>query len=101
MPAHPFMDAAYRKLLEKQGYNFVGAHSACKTCLYTAKSIAGKGSCYKQKFYGIQSHRCIQMSAAVNFCNLDCVFCWRKRNNSQFGKVDNPVELADSIKKAQ
>ncbi len=95
------MDAAYKKLLEKQGYSFAGEHSACKTCLYTAKSIAGKGVCYKQKFYGIQSHRCIQMSAAVNFCNLDCVFCWRKRNNSPFGKVDNPVELADGIVKAQ
>lgn len=95
------MDAAYKKLLEKQGYNFVGEHSACKTCLYTAKSIAGKGVCYKQKFYGIQSHRCIQMSAAVNFCNLDCVFCWRKRNNSPFGKIDSPLELANSIVKAQ
>ncbi len=95
------MDAAYRKLLERQGYNFVGEHSACKTCLYTAKSIAGKGSCYKQKFYGMQSHRCIQMSTAVNFCNLDCVFCWRKRNNSPFGKLDAPKKLADSIAKAQ
>lgn len=95
------MDAAYKKLLEKQGYSFAGEHSACKTCLYTAKSIAGKGVCYKQKFYGIQSHRCIQMSAAVNFCNLDCVFCWRKRNNSPFGKVDEPSKLADNIVKAQ
>ncbi len=95
------MDAAYKKLLEKQGYNFVGGHSACKTCLYTAKSIAGKGSCYKQKFYGMQSHRCIQMSTAVNFCNLDCIFCWRKRNNSPFGKIDNPIKLADNIRKAQ
>ncbi len=95
------MDAAYKKLLEKQGYNFVGGHSACKTCLYTAKSIAGKGSCYKQKFYGMQSHRCIQMSTAVNFCNLDCVFCWRKRNNSPFGKMDDPKELAVNIAKAQ
>ena len=95
------MDSAYRKLLEKQGYKFIGEHSACKTCHYTAGSIAGKGTCYKQKFYGIQSHRCVQMTVAANFCNLDCVFCWRKRNNSPFGKIDDPVELVDNAVAAQ
>lgn len=95
------MDAAYKKLLEKQGYKFIGEHSACKTCHYTAAAIAGKGTCYKQKFYGIESHRCVQMTVAANFCNLDCVFCWRKRNNSAFGKVDDPVELVDHAVEAQ
>lgn len=95
------MDPAYRKLLEKQGYRFIGEHSACKTCHYTSASIAGKGTCYKQKFYGIQSHRCVQMTVAANFCNMDCVFCWRKRNNSPFGKVDDPVGLVDNAVKAQ
>ncbi len=95
------MDSAYRKLLEKQGYKFIGEHSACKTCHYTASSIAGKATCYKQKFYGIQSHRCVQMTVAANFCNMDCVFCWRKRNNSPFGKVDDPVELVDRAVQAQ
>lgn len=95
------MDSAYRKLLEKQGYKFIGEHSACKTCHYTASAIAGKGTCYKDRFYGIQSHRCVQMTVAANFCNLDCVFCWRKRNNSPFGKVDDPVELVDKAVRAQ
>ncbi|MBI2141016.1 4-demethylwyosine synthase TYW1, partial [Candidatus Woesearchaeota archaeon] len=95
------MDSAYRKLLEKQGYNFIGEHSACKTCHYTASSIAGKGTCYKHKFYGIESHRCVQMTVAANFCNMDCVFCWRKRNNSPFGRVDDPVELVDKAVQAQ
>jgi len=95
------MDAAYKRLLQKQGYKFIGEHSACKTCLYTSKSIASGGSCYKQRFYGIQSHRCIQMSVAVNFCDLDCIFCWRKRNNSPFGKLDNPKELVDNAIEAQ
>ncbi|MBI2581341.1 4-demethylwyosine synthase TYW1 [Candidatus Woesearchaeota archaeon] len=95
------MDSAYRKLLEKQGYRFIGEHSACKTCHYTASSIAGKETCYKHKFYGIQSHRCVQMTVAANFCNMDCVFCWRKRNNSPFGRVDDPVELVDRAVRAQ
>lgn len=95
------MDTAYKKLLEKQGYRFIGEHSACKTCHYTASSISGKGICYKQKFYGIQSHRCIQMTVAANFCNMDCIFCWRKRNNSPFGKIDDPEKLVDHAVQAQ
>ena len=95
------MDAAYKKLVEKQGYKFIGEHSACKTCHYTSASLAGKGTCYKQRFYGIQSHRCVQMTVAANFCNLDCTFCWRKRNNSPFGQVDDPVALVDRAVAAQ
>ncbi len=95
------MDSAYKKLLENQGYKFIGEHSACKTCHYTAASIAGKGACYKQRFYGIQSHRCVQMTVAANFCSMDCVFCWRKRNNSPFGKIDDPVALIDNAVAAQ
>ena len=95
------MDKDYKEKLKKQGYLFIGEHSAVKTCMYTSKSLAGKGTCYKQRFYGIQSHRCVQMSVAVNFCNLDCKFCWRDRNNSAFGKIDDPVKLADNAIKAQ
>ena len=95
------MDSKYKEQLKKQGYVFIGEHSAVKTCMYTSKSLAGKGNCYKQKFYGIQSHRCVQMSVAVNFCNLDCTFCWRERNNSAFGKIDDPAKLADNAIAAQ
>ena len=40
-----------KKLMEKQGYRFIGNHSAVKTCEWTKKSLINKGSCYKQKFY--------------------------------------------------
>ncbi len=89
------MDQAYKTLLKKQGYHFVGEHSACKTCYYTANELKGGTPCYKHKFYGVESHRCIQMSVAVNFCNLDCVFCWRKRDNSAFGTVDDPIQVVN------
>lgn len=95
------MDATYKKLLEKQHYVFVGEHSAVKICGWTKKSLTNDGSCYKGKFYGIQSHRCIQMSPAVNFCDMDCVYCWRDRNNSSFGKIDEPQDLMLKAKKAQ
>jgi tRNA wybutosine-synthesizing protein 1 len=95
------MDEAYRKLLEKQGYVFTGEHSACKACEYNCKSLTGKSTCYKEKFYGIKSHRCVQMTVAANFCNMDCIFCWRERNNSAFGKLDEPESIIDNSVKAQ
>ncbi len=91
------MDNAYRKLLEKQSYGFCGGHSAVKICEWTKKSLRGEGICYKEKFYGIiKSHRCCQMSPAINFCNMNCIFCWRERNNSPFGILDRPGKIIDA-----
>lgn len=95
------MDALYKKILQKQHYHFIGEHTAVKLCGWTKNSITGKGACYKQKFYGINSHRCAQMSPAVNFCNHDCVFCWRERNNSEFDEIDEPKMIADKIEEGQ
>jgi tRNA wybutosine-synthesizing protein 1 len=32
--------------------------------------------CYKHQFYGIDSHRCVQMTPTLR-CNQRCLFCWR------------------------
>ena len=64
-------------LLAKHKYHLIGNHSAVKRCLWVKKKLLGEGACYKEKFYGIQSHRCIQMTPAVVFCSHQCVFCWR------------------------
>ncbi len=66
----------FEHLLKKQGYHFVGKHSAVKPCLWLKNSIRGRGSCYKSKFYGISSHRCIQMTPSLG-CNHRCLLCWR------------------------
>lgn len=95
------MNPAYKTLLKKQGYEFIGEHSASKICMWTKASLKDKNVCYKQKFYGIQSHRCAQISVAINFCQLDCSFCWRERNNSEFGKIDDPAEIVQNSIKAQ
>jgi tRNA wybutosine-synthesizing protein 1 len=95
------MNQQYKKLLEKQQYKFVGEHSAVKICGWTKKAITGEGTCYKGKFYGINSHRCIQMSPAINFCDMDCVYCWRDRNNSSFGEPDKPKEIMENAIIAQ
>ena len=88
-----------RKLdLYRQGYRIVGSHSAVKVCDWTKKSLRGCGFCYKQQFYGINSHRCVQMTPALPFCNHRCVFCWRDIGFTKFrweGKFDSPKEIVD------
>jgi tRNA wybutosine-synthesizing protein 1 len=92
---------AYKKLLERQQYEFIGNHSAVKVCTWTKKSLRDEGVCYKEKFYGIKSHRCCQMSVTVNFCDMDCVYCWREHYNEPFTSIDDPKELVDKAIKAQ
>ena len=53
------------------------------------KLIYGR-PCYKEEFYGIQSHRCLQMTPAVNICNFRCLFCWRFHGMSSFEGVSYP-----------
>ena len=65
-----------KEILEKQQYRIVGDHSAVKICHWTKKSLKDEGVCYKQKFYGIESHRCLQMTPCLS-CNFWCRFCWR------------------------
>ena len=95
------MDVKYKKELEKQQYRFIGEHSAVKICSWTKKSLTGRGVCYKQKFYGINSHRCSQISVSVNYCDQDCIFCWRKRYQEPFTNVDDPKEIIDNAIKYQ
>lgn len=95
------MESAYKKLLEKQGYKFIGEHSASKICTWTRKSLRNEGFCYKQKFYGIRSHMCAQISVSVNFCQNDCIYCWRERHNSPFEQIDEPKQIIENAIIAQ
>ena len=92
-------------LLEKQGYGFIGKHSAIKICEWTKKSLRDEGVCYKEKFYGIKAHRCCQMSPSIGFCQNRCIFCWRPIEytigTKIKGKVDNPKELIENAIKMQ
>lgn len=93
--------------LEKSGYRFVGrhGHAAVKTCHWTRQSISDKGVCYKEKFYGIQSHRCLQMSPAVPNCQQECEFCWRDLTYTQTTwedeEYDDPKTIVDEAIEAQ
>ncbi len=66
-----------RKLLEKQQYRIIGNHSAVKICHWTKQSLVRNRVCYKQKWYGIQSHRCMEFTPSVIWCTQHCLFCWR------------------------
>ncbi len=48
-----------------------------KRCRWLHETLINARPCYKQKFYGIKTHRCVQMTPAVHFCNMHCRFCWR------------------------
>lgn len=48
-----------------------------KLCHWMRQKLVHGRPCYKEDFYGIESHRCLQMTPAVNICNLRCLFCWR------------------------
>ncbi len=91
--------------LKNAGYKIFG-HSAVKLCAWCKKSIksGGKEFCYKQKFYGIESHRCMQMTPALPFCTLKCEFCWRDTNITfpkWFGRMDEPEDIIEKSIEAQ
>jgi tRNA wybutosine-synthesizing protein 1 len=90
--------------LQEQGYQLTGRHSAVKLCYWTRQSLVHGRECYKGQFYGIQSHRCLQMSPAIDSCNLHCRFCWRNQgweNDSMMTEYDEPDVLLDRSIDAQ
>ncbi|ABK14201.1 MULTISPECIES: 4-demethylwyosine synthase TYW1 [Methanothrix] len=66
--------------LERQGYHLVG-EGAVKPCLWLKRSLRGREQCYKHHFYGIESHRCVQMTPVLH-CNHLCLHCWRPVDDS-------------------
>ena len=92
-------------ILKKQHYEIVGNHSAVQICRWTKKSIRDEEVCYKEKFYGIKSHLCCQMTPAVMWCQNKCVHCWRAieltLGDKLKGKIDSPEEIINGCIKAQ
>ncbi len=92
--------------LEYSGYRFVGehGHAAAKICHWTKKSMLNEGVCYKEKFYGIESHRCLQMAPAIPFCHQKCSFCWRDLSQTRTeweGDYDDPKTIIEGAIAAQ
>uniref|UniRef100_A0A7J3QEA1 S-adenosyl-L-methionine-dependent tRNA 4-demethylwyosine synthase n=1 Tax=Ignisphaera aggregans TaxID=334771 RepID=A0A7J3QEA1_9CREN len=76
-------------VLRKQKYHIIGSHSAVKKCYWVHKALTERLFCYKAKFYGIESHRCIQFSPSILWCWNYCLHCWRYRSEDQDRNVWN------------
>ena len=94
-----------KKILKKQHYGLVGKHSAIQICRWTKSSLKNEGVCYKEKFYGIKSHLCCQMTPAVMWCDNKCVHCWRAIEHTIGDKlpkqINSPKQIIDDCIKAQ
>ncbi|MEM0480982.1 MAG: 4-demethylwyosine synthase TYW1 [Candidatus Aenigmatarchaeota archaeon] len=95
------IDEEVKKRLENAGYRVFG-HSAVEICHWNKTSLVGEGECYKNKFYGIETHRCMQFSPAANYCQNRCIYCWRLTEFYNFLKmdensVDDPEEIINNL----
>ena len=92
------MDQAYKDLLIKQQYRLHNDHAAVKLCHWMKESMLHERHCYKQDFYGISSHRCLQMTPAINECSHMCTFCWRvQENDFEVKDWSEPKEMLDAL----
>ena len=89
-------------ILRRQGYYLIGNHSAVKVCYWTKEMLVNRRPCYKSTFYGIRSHRCIQMTPAVDHCTFSCLHCWRFQGFTNVGFEEDPDDpdfiVEESIK---
>lgn len=100
-----------KAILRRQKYHIVGQHSAIKKCRWLHNSLVKGEYCYKHKFYGIESHRCVQCTPSVIWCTNQCIYCWRimpgdyKLNWNQMalmhGKADDPETIIDGCIREQ
>lgn len=92
------MDEDYRRLLIKQQYRLHADHAAVKLCHWMRQSLIHGRNCYKQDFYGISSHRCLQISPAINQCEHMCLFCWRVQGHDfDVKEWAEPAEMLDAL----
>jgi len=98
------MQAKLKEKLENMHYGIVGNHSAVEICTWCKHALLDEGFCYKQKFYGIRSHLCCQMTCCLE-CDHRCRFCWRPIEESAASKlpkkIDEPKDIVDGCIAAQ
>ncbi|MCK5040238.1 MAG: 4-demethylwyosine synthase TYW1 [Candidatus Aenigmarchaeota archaeon] len=92
-------ETAKKKLIHAQ-YGLFG-HSAVQICSWTKKSLVKKGVCYKEKFYGVDSHKCMQFTPLSLWCTNNCVFCWRPasylNNFDEKEEIDCPENIVENL----
>ncbi len=95
-------EEAKRKFLNA-GYRVVGSHSAVDICHWTKESLRRGRVCYKEKWYGIESHRCLEMTPALIWCTHRCLFCWRPLEYTRCDEPepDEPAQIIDEAIEAR
>lgn len=85
----------------RPGYMRVGRSAAVEVCRWTRSALLGGPMCYK-RWYGVSSHRCIQMTPNAPLCNFRCQFCWRP-HGARGGPAswDGPEEVVEGAIRAQ
>lgn len=97
------MNPELQKILARQHYALIGNHSGVKLCHWMKQSLLFDRHCYKQEFYGISSHRCLQMTPTINHCTQMCLFCWRLQNftEQELSSPDEPEFILENAIRAQ
>ena len=97
------MDIDQVNIYKKQHYSIVGNHSGVKLCHWMRQSLLFNRECYKQTFYGIQSHQCLQMTPILNQCTHMCLFCWRYQNftEQKIQQINEPEYILENALQAQ
>ncbi|MFX0083315.1 MAG: radical SAM protein [Candidatus Hodarchaeota archaeon] len=90
----------------KTTYRIIGKnkHTSIKPCHWLEQRLmTGRNNrnCYKDVF-GIKSHRCLQNTPSLPFCNHQCVFCWRDIETGSLGsefnvEPDDPKDIVDEM----
>ena len=94
----------------KTTYRIIGKnkHTSIKPCHWLEqKLMTGRDNrnCYKGIF-GVESHRCLQNTPSLPFCNHQCVFCWRDIEVGSLGsefivEADDPAFLIEEMLRHQ
>jgi tRNA wybutosine-synthesizing protein 1 len=97
------MNPELQQILKRQHYAIVGTHSGVKLCHWMKQSLLFGRHCYKQTFYGINSHQCLQMTPAITHCTHMCLFCWRSQNftEKELRTYDEPEYILTHAIEAQ
>jgi tRNA wybutosine-synthesizing protein 1 len=103
-PGRKYCSISVRDKLKKMNYGLVGETSAVQICRWTKNSIRGNRGCWKEKFYGVSSAGCCQMTPSVMWCENQCLHCWRPIEmnlGTELPSVEDPIEILDGIIEAR
>lgn len=86
------MDNKLKETLKKMHYGLVGEGGAVQVCRWTKNALRGDRGCWKEKFYGVSSAGCCEMTPNVMNCENKCLHCWRPIEFNLGTDVKDPMK---------